>query len=335
MNKKFGFLYCLVLLTSFMFTSCNSDDDLIGNWIIAKTDFAGKPRAYAASFVIGNNLYVFGGYNGKDYMNDLWVLDTSTDDGGWTQMATPDATGRLNAIGFSDGTNGFVGTGNDNNDYLSDFWEYQPASNSWVQIADFPGGARSGCYSFELNSLGYVGGGKNDDGYYNDYYSYDSSTSSWSTTVETKGKKRAFASTFVINGVAYLFAGTNGSSYPTDMWAFNGTTWTAKRDIANETDSSFDDDYTTIVRSYASTFVLNGKGYLSCGTSGSLRTQTWEYNPTTDKWKEKTSFEQSPRQGAVGAVVNGKGAILTGVYSSTYLDDVNYFDPTSGYDKYD
>ncbi len=349
MNKKFGLLYSLVLIVSLMTTSCgNSDDDLVGNWVVATTDFAGKARAFATSFVVGNKLYVFGGYNGKENMNDLWSLDTSSDNGGWTQLAALDASatvinsatahyGRKNAVGFAIGTDGFVGTGNNDNIYMNDFWKYDTKTGTWTQIADFPGAARYGSYSFALNSKGYVGGGKNDDGYFNDYYVYNPATASWTTTVTTVGKKRAYASTFVIGNTAYLFGGVNSSGNPTDMSAFDGTTWTSKRAIANEKDDSFDDNYTTIARSLGSTFVVNGKGYLSCGmtTSSSLK-NTWEYDPTNDLWTERTAFERSTvRTGAIGATINGKGAILTGLSGSSYLDDVNLFSPTDTYNKND
>jgi N-acetylneuraminic acid mutarotase len=365
MNKKFGLIYSFVLLISLVMSSCgNSDDDLVGNWVVASTDFAGKARGDASSFVIGNKLYVFGGYNGTTgtRFKDLWVLDvaaatgsSSTETlGSWKQLADLDASTatvinastanyeRNNAVGFAIGTKGYIGTGyNGTSTYLKDFWEYNPGTDKWTQIADIPGGGRYGCYSFAVNDKGYIGGGY-DDNYLLDVYRFDPATGTWSSTKASDGsslsigKKRAYASTFVIGDIAYLVGGVNSSSYNTDFWAFDGATetWTEKRKIANVTDESFDDDY-KIIRSSGSTFVLNGKGYYTCGTNGALLKTTWEYDPATDLWDEKTGFEKTVRTGAIGATVNGRGLILTGKSGSSYLDDINEFYPNDEYNSYD
>ncbi|MBP1618267.1 MAG: N-acetylneuraminic acid mutarotase [Bacteroidetes bacterium] len=350
MNKKFGLLYCLVLIVSLMTTSCgNSDDDLIGNWVAASTDFAGKVRGYATSFTVGSELYVFGGYNGKTHFQDLWKLDLSSTDGSWTQLADLDSTtatitdattahyARKYAVGFSIDTDGYIGCGWNGNDYMKDFWKYDTSTDTWTQIANFPESARYGCYGFSLNSVGYVGGGVNDDGYFNSINSYDPSTASW-TTLTGKGKKRAYASAFVISDVAYLFGGLNSSGAPTDMWSFDGTDWVEKREIYNKTDESYDDDYSNIARYNAATFVINGKGYVTCGTSGSgtILKYTWEYNPTNDLWTQKTSFEKTARTGAIGATITtGAGIVVTGASGSTYLDDANFFYPSADYSDND
>lgn len=348
MNKRFGFFYSLILILSLAFTSCgNSNSDLVGNWVATTTDFAGMARSDASSFVIGNKLYIFGGYNGKTRFSDLWSLDVSSSTstvGSWTQLAPLDSTAtiinsstahyaRSLAVGFSIGTLGYIGTGYDGTNYMKDFWEYDPSTNEWTQIADFIGTARCGSYSFALNSNGYVGGGTYDDNYLSDFYKYDPSTKAW-TTETSVGKKRAYASTFVIGSVAYLVGGVNSSGYPTDFWAFDGTDWTAKRQIANVTDDSFDDDY-NIIRQGASTFVLNGLGYITCGNNGVLTKTTWEYNPSTDIWTEKTGFEKTVRMNAISATVNGRCFVMIGKSGTSYLEDINEFFPTADYDSYD
>lgn len=355
MNKKFGLLYCLALIVSLMTTSCgNSDDDLVGNWVAATTDFAGSTRGFATSFVVDNKLYVFGGYNGKDYFKDLWSLDLTSEKGSWAQLTALEATtatvtnpatahyGRRYGVGFSIGTNGYIGGGSDGNDYMQDFWKYDTKNNKWIQIKDFPSTGRYGCYGFALKGIGYVGGGYGNNpevsgqSYFSDFYSYNPATNEW-TTIGPQGKKRGFASVFVINDVAYIFGGVNSSGATTDMWSFDGTNWVSKRETYNKTDESFDDDYSTIARYQAATFVINGKGYVTCGTSGSsLLKYTWEYDPTTDLWTEKTAFEKTPRYGAIGAATaTGIGIVTTGYNSSAYLDDVNLFYPNATYNKND
>ena len=128
----------------------------------------------------------------------------------------------------------------------------------------------------------------------------------------------------------------NNGSYVTDFWMFDPSTesWTEKAQIADKTDESFDDDY-NIKRINAVALVIDDKVYLSTGESGSLRSDTWEYNPITDRWNEKTAFEGSSRSGAVGFSYNNRGFILTGRSASYYFDDMYELMPNDEYDEYD
>lgn len=339
MSKKFKLLYTLIFALAL--TACgNSDDDLVGNWIVVDSDFGGQARANASSFTIGNKLYVFGGYNGRTRFNDLWEVEIPSGTrtfGTWKQLASLDASsatvtnattanyGRSEGVGFSIGSVGYIGAGYDGSNYMKDFWKYDPATDSWTQVADFAGSGRYGAYAFALKDKGYVGGGY-DGNYLNDFYQYDPTTDAW-TVMPSAGRKREYASAFVINDVAYVVGGRNSTTYPIDFLSFDGTEWTLKRQIANVSDDSYDDDYSSIARSSASTFVLNGKAYLAGGTSGSLLRTVWEYDPTTDIWTEKTSFEATARTGAVGVALNGRGFILLGKSGSSYFDDINEFFP--------
>lgn len=341
MNKKFGLLASALMLLTLSFTSCgNSDDDLIGNWIIRDSDFSGRARANVSSFIIDNKLYVFGGYDGRTRFNDLWEIEIpagSSNTGAWKQLASLESTtatvtdastanyGRSEGVGFSIGSVGYIGAGYDGTNYMRDFWKYDPSSDSWTQVANLTGTGRYGAYAFALNNKGYVGGG-NDGNYLNDVYEYDPTSDAW-TTIPSIGRKREYASTFVIDGVAYIVGGRNSSTYPIDLIAFDGTNWTQKRQISNVSDESYDDDYSTIARSSASTFVLNGKAYLACGTNGTLLRNIWEYDPVKDLWEEKTSFEATARTGAIGFAINGRGFVALGKSGSNYFDDINEFFP--------
>ncbi len=116
-------------------------------------------------------------------------------------------------------------------------------------------------------------------------------------------------------------------------------TWEQKAQIGDKTDSDFDDDYTTIVRLNTVSFVINGLGYLVTGETGGLNSYSWEYNPVTDRWTERTSFEGSARRGAVGFSIDNRGFVLTGVGSTTstslYFDDMWEFKPRDEYNEYD
>lgn len=333
MSKKFLFFLLFPSLLSF-FTSCSDDDeDLIGNWV-KSSDFEGVARGDASSFVVDNKVYVFGGYDGKKRLKDIW--EYNFDQGYWTQKAEFTGVARSAAVAFAISDKGYIGTGYDGEKYLQDFWEFDPTNNIWTQKANFRGSARYGATAFSIGGMGYIGTGY-DGNYLMDFHKYNPATDTWVESVSIKGSKRAFATSFIVNDKAYVVCGMNNGSYVTDFWAFDPTTslWEEKAQIANKTDNDFDDDYTTINRLNAVSFVIDGKAYIATGEAGSLVKNTWEYNPITDRWKEKTAFEGTARSAAVAFAVKDRGFVLTGRSSSYYFDDMWEFKPNEEYNEYD
>ncbi|PTS91865.1 galactose oxidase, partial [Flavobacterium sp. HMWF030] len=139
--------------------------------------------------------------------------------------------------------------------------------------------------------------------------------------------KRRNATVFVIGDKAYLGTGINNGVYQEDFWEFNPSTdvWTRKRDIDKDTDDdyTYNDEY-AIVRSNASSFSMNGLGYVVGGES--IKT-IWEYNPSTDLWVERTPMEGASRTDAVGFAINNRGFYMLGRVGSTYFDDAWEFKP--------
>lgn len=341
MKNRFKLIFALLLSlsVSFSFTSCSDDDDddLLGNWI-RRSDFAGPFRGFASSFVIGRKAYVVGGYDGTKSLGDIW--EYNFDQGYWTQKADFPGTARRAAFAFASEDRGYYGTGYDGLSHYKDFWEFDPDNNQWTRKADFPGAARKGATAFYLNGKGYAGTGENSN-FYMDFYKYDPVADIWEAGVSIQGTKRSYATNFVINNKAYVVGGINNGSYPTDFWMFDPDTqaWEEKAKIGDKTDDDFDDDYTTIIRLNTVSLVIGGMGYLVTGESGGLNSYSWEYNPVTDRWTERTSFEGSSRTAAVGFSIDDRGFVLTGVGStsstSLYFDDMWEFKPRDEYNEYD
>jgi N-acetylneuraminic acid mutarotase len=333
--------------------SCTSsgDDEKLGNWI-RKAEYNGNARRKAACFVIGDTAYVgtgqgTGSDNTAHGLNDFWKYDPVKDT--WTTIAALGPNGvdvngiqniysRFGASAFTVGSKGYVTTGysNTNNNVfgpLKDTWEYDPATNSWAQKADFLGNARLSAVGFGLGDYGYVGTGTAAEGSgtnYADFYKFTPGAAgtpgTWSIADGLKDK-RTDAVAFVIKDSAYVVTGSgSGTSSISRMYVYdaNNDQWLERWQITNATDGSFDDDYTTIVRSGAVAFVINNKAYLATGTSSN----TWEYNPITGYWTEKTAFDALSRNGAVGFNVKGRGFVALGYSGSTLLDDLHEFDPT-------
>jgi N-acetylneuraminic acid mutarotase len=323
---KFKKEFLLSVLMGFLIAGCskNNDDseDLVGNWI-KKSAFDGVARSGSSSFVIGNYVYVTTGYTGDAYLKDLWVYN-SVDDY-WEQKADFIGVKRTSSSAFEQNGKGYVGLGYDGSNKLKDFYEYDPVSNVWTQKADFAGTARYGAVGFQVSGKGYFGTGY-DGNYLKDFYKYDSTTDTWTVSSGFGGNKRRNAVVFVIDDKAYLGTGINNNVGQIDFWELDGQTeiWTKKRDINTGDTDEYNQDY-NILRGNASSFSINGLGYVTCGSNS---TSTWEYNPGTDLWVERTGLEASGRSDAIGFAINNRGFVMLGRNGTTYFDDLWELKPT-------
>lgn len=319
------FLLCISLFGCTKSAS-DSDDDYEGNWA-RSSDFEGVARTEAVSFTIDNYAYVGTGYKGNDTrLKDFWQFDAST--GTWRQKADLPGIERNSAVAFTVSNKGYVGTGYDGVNKLNDFYEYNADANTWTQKANFEGSARYDAVGFSVGGKGYISTGF-DDNYLKDNWQYDPASDHWTQKASLGGYKRKGAVAFVIDDKAYIGTGINNGDNINDFWVYDGgaDTWTEKRKISNaNSDEDYDDDY-NIVRDNAASFVMNGKGYVACGQNSGIMGSIWEYNPSTDLWVQKTTFEGTARIGAVGFSINNVGYITTGNNSSYQFDDCWLFQP--------
>lgn len=327
MNSKFSML-ALTLVGTFLISSCrnDNDDELIGNWVRV-SDLDGKPRSNASAFVVNGKGYISGGYSGENRYKDLWSYDP--DINSWTQKADLPGVARSSAVGFATNSYGYVGTGYDGLNKLKDFYRYDPSSNSWSAIAtEFPGTERYGALAFGIEDNGYVGTGY-DGNEVKDFYKYIESSSTWLKMEGFPGTKRKDGAAFVINKIAYVGFGVNNGTLNADFWAYDPTsdTWNRKVDTSN------DDD--TQNRKATAAFSAGGLGYVATGSKGGVGNTTWEYNPSTNDWTQRTSFEGAPREGASAFSIGNYGYVLTGNSGSSYFDDIWVFHPNQGENKYD
>ncbi|MGC4039868.1 MAG: kelch repeat-containing protein [Flavobacterium sp.] len=324
-NLAKGKIAALLVVSIITLWGCSKDDDSedLGNWVTSVT-FDGVARSRAASFVIGNKGYVGTGYDGDDYLNDFWEFDINQ--GYWSQKANFPGVPRSSAVGFAIGSNGYIGTGYDGNLELKDFYKYNPASDTWTPIADFAGDkVRRSAVGFSSDNYAYVGCGYDGVNDKKDFWRYDPGTDSWTELFGFGGNKRRDAVTFRINNTVYLASGISNAANLKDFWGFDLTseTWTKLRDIYENDDDGNTDDY-TIIRSSAVGFTLGNYGYVCTGVSYNT---TWEYNPATDYWIRKTTFEGANRQDAI-ALSNGQRAFVAlGRAGNVYLDDMYEFKP--------
>lgn len=315
-----------IVTTSFILSqactkSTDTDSDLVGNWT-RSSDFDGNARSEAVSFTIGDYIYLTTGIAGRDRYRDLWEYNLSRRY--WTQKAELPvaAAARNSAVAFVIGDKGYMGTGYDGVNKLQDFWRYDPANNQWGPVAPFDGTARYDAIAFSVNGKGYVGSGF-DGNYLKDLWEYDPAGDAWHQKASIGDFKRTASLAFVVNNKAYVCSGENNGSALNDLWEYDdlNDTWTEKRKISNVSDETYDDEYSTIARFNTVALVIENKVYLSTGESGSLNSDTWEYDPATDLWVKKTAFEGTARTGGVAFSASGRGFILTGRSGAQSFDN--------------
>jgi N-acetylneuraminic acid mutarotase len=313
--------------------STDSTDELIGNWK-KSSDFDGNARSEAVTFSIGDYVYLSTGTTDRDRFKDLWEFNLVRQY--WSQKADLPGNARNSAAGFSIGTKGYLGTGYDGTNRLNDFWEYDPTLNSWTQKADFIGSGRYDAVGFAIGGKGYISTGF-DGNYLKDLYQYDPGSNTWIQKASLGGSKRSGSQVFIINEKVFVCSGNNNGSSLNDLWMydFNTDTWAEKRKLTDVSEESYDDDYSTIVRSNGIAMVLGNYAYISTGENGSLTSSTWQYDPASDLWTEKTAFEGSGRSGAVAFVLGNRGFVLTGRSGSLSFDNMYELEPAIEKNDYD
>lgn len=348
MDTRFKITHVLAILLSLslsfvLFNSCKEEDEtLVGNWK-REGDFGGINRFGAASFVIGDAVYIVGGRSlteeeSKQLLSDCWRYDIH--EGRWVEMAKFPGAPRLMAFGFASNGKGYVGCGRGlrgtaNN--FSDVWEFTPDQGigSWTQVETFAdstinSAARYGCTTFTINEIGYVCGGFSNT-HLNDVWAYDASKpmgQRWEQKAPMN-KKRMNGLAFVIDNIAYLVGGDNNGN-PTDFYAYHPdeNKWTKLRDVFDATADDYDNDYKGITRDCGCAFVIDGHGYITLGKNPQLTTTTWEYHPDNDMWYRRSDFEGASRECAIGFTLQNQGFIATGKAMNKSFDDVWQFIPS-------
>ncbi|SDW38678.1 Galactose oxidase, central domain [Lutibacter oricola] len=328
MKFKNVLLKFIPILLIGLVVSCSDDDDTeYGNWV-ESSSFDGDARGNSVSFVIGDKGYLVAGYDGDDYLSDVWEYDKEGDY--WVQKADFPGVARSGAVGFAIDGKGYFGTGFDGDDKLKDFWSFDPVANVWEQKADFIGSERYGAVGFAVSGMGYVGTGY-DGSELKDFYKYNPTTDQWEQSVGFGGDKRKDAAVFVIGDNAYMGTGLHNGAYENDFYVFDGTseTWTRLKDLDDD-----DEDY-TILLSGGVGFSLQGMGYIVTGGASGVSTAVWEYDPVTDTWDDRPDYEGSARQDAIAFSFSDKAFVAMGRSGSYYFDDNWEFRPLEEEDEDD
>lgn len=206
-----GQLFYGLGLSKELYYATVSDD--FESWSSAPPIFPGVPRTGAVSFTHNNKAYVGMGFDGTNYLSDLYQFDPTTFL--WKKMAELPGSGRQDACVFMLDGNAYVGTGY-NGSYLKDFWRYNPETNTWSKMADLPASGRDDAVAFAFNKRAYVGTGWNVNGIQRDFWEYNPQTNTWTTSASFQNSRYG-AVAWTLGNTAYVGLGNNGADLK-DFW---------------------------------------------------------------------------------------------------------------------
>jgi N-acetylneuraminic acid mutarotase len=126
-------------------------------------------------------------------------------------------------------------------------------------------------------------------------------------------------SSFVVGSKAYVGMGTDQNIFKKDMYCYDpgANTW---QTIA---------PFPGYERGAASTFTLEGRGFVCLGNNGGLLSDLIEYNPQTDTWTLRAAFGGSERKSAVSFVIDNKAYVGTGKGYSGKKDSWYVYAPSN------
>jgi len=295
-----GLIILIIIISSF---------DLGAQWA-HKSSLPGPARWKAASFVIGNKIYVVGGMDALgNILSDVWQYDMLTNT--WMPMSDFPGPARCAAVAFAVNNKGYLSTGDvGNNHFLKDMWEYDPVADLWTQKASLFSASyqRREAIVFTIGVKAYIGFG---EGWHfgdtntlttlYDLMEYNTQTDAWnflpSLSYTNNPGKMAVAATVNNKGYVGLGGNLNQSIGYQNFWEFDpdSSSWTKKADFPSV--STLD----------AAAFSHNSRIYVVGGISPSdnfLSRQFYEYDPGSDSWKKLMDFD--------GGFIAGEYAVSDG-----------------------
>jgi len=192
-----------------------------------------------------DRIIVFGGWNGRQFFNDVWALDTTEGSEAWTKLnpdsAWPPSRAQHTAI-YDAANNRMVVFGGHSSHYnFDDVWalDLTPGAETWTDLSPtgLPIGARryhSAVYD-ATNDRMVVFGGSGRGGLRNDTWALDLTpgAETWSQLAVTGSAPAARWQHTAIydaeNGLMVVFGGPSGGALLNDAWSLNLTTqhWAA------------------------------------------------------------------------------------------------------------
>ncbi len=183
---------------------------------------ANEGRQYATGFSFQNKGYVFGGYNGSNFLNDIWCYDPVTNV--WSQKNALPADGRSGCSSFILNDEVYVFGGKTSTNFaINEVWCYDPVTDTWTQKNNLP---FDNCWrgsATPLQNKGYLLFGRNNENaYLNTLYEYEPIGDAWTQIASFPSSGRSHASMLALDNSLYTFFGVDSLDHSfNDLWKFD------------------------------------------------------------------------------------------------------------------
>lgn len=268
-------------------------------------------RSGAASVVVGDKMYVFGGYGGDGRLDDFW--EYTFEGRSWRQIeynSSSPGVRENNGVVEHDGKLYLFG-GYNGSEWLNDFWEFDLESRIWRQLEPRgdPPASRFGYVSMTWRDVFLLFGGYDGATWLNDMHEFSFETELW-RALDQKGNIpsiRSCPSWAQRGDSVFMFGGYDGVQRMNDFFEFrlDTYTWTLIPSVGTPPSPRY----------FHSCAFYGNCMYTFGGYNGSERLNDMhEFNFDTHRWS--VVFEPSDARG----VPSGRSSLIAQVYGhSLYL----------------
>lgn len=259
----------------------------INQWTLVKQNGGCSPpkqRSLHAGIVVGDCLYVFGGYDGSNRVNDFYKFSFKASK--WSQIqvtsASPSARDRHVVVSYTDKI--YIFAGYDGNNRVNDFWQYDTEHEAWTMVDAALGNPPTPRHSHsgvEYDGSMYIFAGY-DGNYRSDFHRYNFAQRKWSI-VPVKGsvpKARYRTSAVAYKNRMLVVGGHDGAKHLNDFYQFNfdSLEWSLVETTGQVPPPSPRDSHSAVI--------CGDSMYLFGGSTGSARNDLYSFSFETDQWHE-------------------------------------------------
>lgn len=270
----------------------------LNQWNLVKSSgIPPRQRSLHAGIVVGDCLYIFGGYDGSNRVNDFYKFSFKA--AKWSQIVSTGATpsARDRHVVVSHGDKIFIFAGYDGNNRVNDFWQYDTSHEVWSIVEALHGNPPTPRHSHsgvDYDGSMYIFAGY-DGNYRSDFHRYNFALQKWSI-VSVKGpvpKARYRTSAVAYKNRMLVVGGHDGAKHLNDFYQFNfeSLEWSLVETTGQVPPPSPRDSHSAVI--------CGDSMYLFGGSTGSARNDLYSFNFQTDQWQEVRPVSTTTQKGNV------------------------------------